>query len=340
MSQSTSKARALEKKARLMMEVLVNRTDIYAEQWANGERHGYRAVRERLTRELIEKHIQGELTLGFYALSSESTAKWMVIDADTTVVSELEEVMGQYRELGLPEPIIEFSGRRGFHFIWLFSEPVPGWQAKALGEAITSEHEIFPKQGAVSKDTSSPGSLVKAPLSIHRASGRPSVFVNQHFEEIGDPWTHLESAERVNIEDFGHLLSRQKPQSKGRGGGESVNILRPCIARALRNGADQGARNRTGHVIASELRRLGRSRQEAAGALACWNLRNRPPLPKGELATILDSAYSGEPYFYSCHPDGPLRRIVQCVGEGKCEYKQALRRAQQANKETESEEGS
>jgi hypothetical protein len=304
----------------LFMHLFVNRRDIYARQYTGRTGHGYRAIREQLTDEVILSHLQGKETVGLYALGQNSTARWMVVDMDTTVAENLLQLLEGVRKLGLPEPAIESSGRRGYHFWWFFDTPAPGWQARKLGLAVSEGYEVFPKQHRVSADTSQPGSLVKAPLGIHQVSGNWSVFVGEDFAEVRDPWALLASVRKVDIDRLLPLLPQRQEVLKGRRRIPTPKTLRPCIERVLAGGASEGYRNEIGHLVACEMRRLGRPKEQAAGVLACWNLRNNPRLSRHELQVILDSAYSREPYQYSCSPDGRLRRILECVGSEKCPF--------------------
>ncbi|KXB07618.1 hypothetical protein AKJ51_00685 [candidate division MSBL1 archaeon SCGC-AAA382A20] len=313
----------IKEKAKLLLELFANRRDIYAVQWCDGEKHGYRAVRDRLTVERVEKHIRGEITLAFYALGKNSKAKWMAIDADTTKIGEFEEIIGRYKELNLPRPIMEFSGRRGYHYIFLLDKPVAGWKAKALGEAITKKHEVFPKGSESSSDTSSPGSCLKIPLGVHQVSQECSVLVNRHFEKIDNPWERLRNVKKIDISDYQSLLGRKKRNSKGTATDFEIGVLRPCTEKALKGGAKLGARNTMGHIICCELRRLGLSKKEAGVALSCWDLRNEKRLGKKELYKILESAYSGDQYKYSC---SRLKKTLECVGRENCRFIQEVRR--------------
>lgn len=317
----------------LFGELFINRRDVYARQYAHNNSHGYVCVKEELSPELVVEHLNGDRTLGIYALSRKSTAKWVVIDADTTVKSQLEQIIEEAKKLGLPKPVIEFSGRRGYHFWWFFEKPVSGWKAKSLGEAITREQEVFPKQSEVSEDTTRPGSLVKAPLGIHRLSGKWSTFIDSEFRVVNDPWGVLRSIEKVDIRKYHSVINSRKSKRKT----EEVilsgpNILRPCIAEALKEGTTEGYRNETGHLIACEMYRLGVGKEQTKGVLACWNLRNKPRISKRELQVIIDNAYSGKGYSYSCSPDGRLRRFLNCIGQEKCHFFKSLKKAARENR--------
>ena len=155
----------------LCMERFVNRTDIHAVQHACGARHRYNAVRATLTPELILAHLQGRITLGLYALSDQSTAKWLVIDPGTTMFGRLHSILSRSRGLDLPDPLIEFTGGRGYHFWWFFEDPVAGWEARRMGRAITDKYEIFPREERLPKAAGKAGSLVWAPLGPTRSPG-------------------------------------------------------------------------------------------------------------------------------------------------------------------------
>ena len=327
---SSTQDMTLDEKARIYAQNFVNRWDVHARQWGDPDDHGYRVVRGSYGLDLVKDHLQGTRTLAFHALSGQSTAKWMAIDADTTVVDELERILERFNSLDLPEPLLEWSGRRGYHYLLLFSHPVPGWKAKRLGETITDRHEVFPKQETVSSDTSSPGSVLKGPLSLHLGSSGDgwSVFVDSNFQKIDRPFEWLQARPWVEIEEFDHLFEKPDDRNPRSSGVCRVKVLRPCLAKAMAEGVEQGRRNEVAHLVCAELRRLGRSKQEAAGALACMNLRNQPPLPKRELATVIRSCYGDDPYFYSCRRGGHLRRVLSdyCVGAKKCRYMEAVRR--------------
>jgi hypothetical protein len=301
----------------LYRDLFVARTDIYAKQYVHGGQNGYVAVREPLTDELIQRHLLHEITLGLYALSPASEAKLLAIDIDSTVLSEIAAVEESARTLDLPPPLMEYSGRRGYHMLWFFIRPVPGWQARALGLAVAQgRHEVFPKASTVSStDSSRPGSLLKGPLGLHCVSGKPSVFVDEGFKEIPDPWGVLQSVQKVDISKYSQMLRMRVKQSAMFPTALRTNQLRPCIETVLRDGCREGFRNETGHLIAVEMRRLGRSKPETAGVLSTWNLRNVPRLTRAELRLVLEGAYSGKLYSYGCAPDGHLRRILECVGE-------------------------
>lgn len=151
---------------RAFMACFVNRTDWYAVQLKDGS---YVAMHKPLTSKLIVRHLKGQVTIGIYALNTESQAKWICFDADT------DEQGGQLHSLsqrlhGAAVPSYIEDSRRGCHLWLFFSEQLPGRTARAFARALlgaAEPMEIYPKQDVLD---GGPGSLVRLPLGVHRLS--------------------------------------------------------------------------------------------------------------------------------------------------------------------------
>jgi len=163
------------------MLTFISRTDCYPRQADDGS---YFLVKRPVHNGVIAAHLRGHMTIGAYALSSEHTAKWLVLDADEpqewqhllTLADTLEqEGVSAYRELS----------RRGGH-LWLFTPPTSGEDIRRFAKQLLTEHhipekkpnlpgiEIYPKQDRL---VTGPGSLVRLPLGIHRVTGRRYSFI-------------------------------------------------------------------------------------------------------------------------------------------------------------------
>lgn len=187
-------------------QLFVHRSDAYAEQrdidgkFPTG---GYNSVKQELTDEIIQKHLDGEITIGIYNIKpGEHTIKWACIDIDITKEKVIEpgfkfedwepRILEQaqiIKDLLLENTIfsyLEFSGKRGYH-VWIFFEmPISAKFVQDILKKILAtakkvdtkyiDWEIYPKQTQVT-DTSY-GSLVKGPCGIHRYSGKRSVFID------------------------------------------------------------------------------------------------------------------------------------------------------------------
>jgi len=145
-----------------------------------------------LSREAIRKHLEGEITIGLYAINpATQRCKWVAIDADyPEALEDLLKLQWELRQDGI-EAALEKS-RRGGH-LWIFAaEPllardcrlyihslarrlkVPvkgtrhdqGSSVAALADGI----EVFPKQDEVPADEF--GNAIRGPLGIHRGVGR------------------------------------------------------------------------------------------------------------------------------------------------------------------------
>jgi hypothetical protein len=151
----------------------------------NGKHYYYRPKNDqRLSLETLRKHLNGELTIGIYALSPRTQrSKWLAIDADyEDALEDLLKLQWELRQDGV-EAALEKS-RRGAH-LWVFADKpllardcrlyiynlalrlnVPVKGGCGLAEGI----EIFPRQDQLGPDEF--GNAIRGPLGIHRASLR------------------------------------------------------------------------------------------------------------------------------------------------------------------------
>jgi len=198
------------------MQVFQGREDCFARQWADkqAKTSGYVPVRKPITPTEIREHLSGLKTYGIYLLQTDSRVRVGVLDADLKIVKGkdtsgtiigqarrerdylLERTVALAREDGL-EPIVEFSGGKGYHFWFAFEEPQEAARVRGAlgriaqrlkGDLSFFQLEVFPKQDKLAGKGF--GNLVKLPLGIHRAAGKPSYFLPR---VEGDIWQQLES---------------------------------------------------------------------------------------------------------------------------------------------------
>jgi len=316
----------------LFRQRFVQRGDCYPLQLkANGG--AYTVVREELTDDVIRAHLRGEKTIGLYG-SLDSTTKWLCIDIDDLEEGAVREVQNHARRFGIPY-LTEFSGKKGYHLWVFFDKPYPNKIARALSQAFAFNHEVFPKQDYLRPGKL--GNLVKAPLGVHQVTGNWCLFLDEDLKPEIEPYGVLEAIQSINPVA---LIQRELPDlwktinADNGGDGQlvsgsqsvSVPIVKDCVRNAIYQGTRKGSRNRVGHVIASELRRLGLERDQAAIVLSSfWNPENEEPLGDTELQIILNSAFEGDAYVYGCKEGGSLRSLLQCVGNEQCRFMRALR---------------
>jgi hypothetical protein len=316
----------------LIRRKFVQREDCYPLQLkANGG--GYTVMREELTDDVILAHLRGERTIGLYG-SPDSTTKWLCIDIDDLDENAVKEVQNHVRRFGIPY-LTEFSGKKGYHIWVFFDKSYPNKIARALSQAFALQNEVFPKQDGLRPGKL--GNLVKAPLGVHQVTGNWCLFLDKDLKPEKDQYGVLEKAPSINpitilqntLPELWKQIISGNPddgQPMSMSLGVSVPIIKDCVRNAILEGTRNGSRNRVGHVIASELRRLGLERDQAAIILAAfWNPENEEPLGAGEIQVILNSAFEGEEYVYGCKEGGSLRSLLQCLGYEKCRFMKKLK---------------
>jgi hypothetical protein len=151
----------------------------------SGKHYYYRPKRDRrLSLQTVREHLNGQLTIGLYALNPNTQrSKWVAIDADyENALEDLLKLQWELRQDKI-EAALEKS-RRGGH-LWIFAErpllardcrvyiynlarrlrvPVKG--GAGLAEGI----EVFPRQDELGPHEF--GNAIRGPLGIHRAVDR------------------------------------------------------------------------------------------------------------------------------------------------------------------------
>lgn len=152
----------------------IPRYDQYPLQLGNGT---YIAIKQTLYPDLIVAHLRGFITIGAYALNSESRANWICLDADKSDQWEkLQHVSLSLSKRAVPS-YLEPS-RRGGH-LWLFVPSLTGTDARRFGKQLVTNYrigpiEIYPKQDRLRTGA---GSFVRFPLGVHRLTGHRYHFI-------------------------------------------------------------------------------------------------------------------------------------------------------------------
>ncbi|RLG10207.1 hypothetical protein DRN69_09385, partial [Candidatus Pacearchaeota archaeon] len=145
-------------------------------------------IKEKLTQDIIQKHLGGIITIGCFQINPiNNKVKWICFDFDGDLKEEFKKskkLFLKLKEKGF-NPLLEFSGRRGYH-IWLFLEPTDAATARKFAMEIAKEsepHEIFPKQDKL-EESKKYGCQVKLPLGLHRVSRKWSYFFDENFSPL------------------------------------------------------------------------------------------------------------------------------------------------------------
>lgn len=311
-----------DEQVQLIWDRFVHRTSAYAIQKEVKGRYTFRPVAycpkacgiypcphrvERpLTTQEIEKHLDGEQTIGLYSTREDNTVKWLCIDVDEMNTDTVMDIaMRVVARFGKRSCLVEFSGGRGYH-IWLFfAQPVPAQSAWLLGNILIGEHkvEIYPRQMSVN----GLGNLVKLPLGIQRKTGKWCLFQTPAFVPYEDQW---EALARVKlIDDLGDL-----PQPEPRAPGTSDRTL-PCMANMMEEGLDEGARD-SGLFRLSCYWRAHNIPEDLAVMMAhAVNRKGSAPLDNRTVEEKVASAYTKGYKFYPCQ-----ERTLDSYCESSCPF--------------------
>lgn len=136
-----------------------------------------------LTADTIRRHLEGEITIGLYAINpATQRSKWVAIDAD--YAGAMEDLLKlQYSlEQDNVQAALEMS-RRGGHLWVLMEEPVLARACRVYiynlalrlgvrikGTGLADGIEVFPKHDELGKGEF--GNAIRGPLGIHRGAGR------------------------------------------------------------------------------------------------------------------------------------------------------------------------
>ena len=136
-----------------------------------------------LTADTIRRHLEGEITIGLYAINpATQRSKWVAIDAD--YAGAMEDLLKlQYSlEQDHVQAALEMS-RRGGHLWVLMEEPVLARACRVYiynlafrlgvrikGTGLADGIEVFPKHDELGKGEF--GNAIRGPLGIHRGAGR------------------------------------------------------------------------------------------------------------------------------------------------------------------------
>lgn len=136
-----------------------------------------------LTTETIRRHLEGEITIGLYAINPfTQRCKWVAIDADYK--NALEDLLKLQYHLWQDnvEPALEMS-KRGGHLWILLATPLLAKECRVYihdvatrlelpvkGSGLADGIEVFPRHNAIGEGEF--GNAIRGPLGVHRGAGR------------------------------------------------------------------------------------------------------------------------------------------------------------------------
>ena len=146
-----------------------------------------------LTAATIRRHLEGQLTIGLYAINpSTQRSKWVAIDADYAGAMEDLLKLQYFLHEDKVEAALEMS-KRGGH-LWIFMEkPALAQECRIYiynlalklgvrirGAGLAEGIEVFPKHDELRKEEF--GNAIRGPLGIHRGANRRYWFYGADYD--------------------------------------------------------------------------------------------------------------------------------------------------------------
>jgi len=186
--------------------------------------------------ELVQQHLAGDFTAGWYAFRDDGTITWACVDSDEDDgLRDLSRLWDHFRQYDVPSYLEQ--SRRGGH-LWVFTEPIAALPVRRMVVALVEQAnigpvEVFPKQDELRPKRI--GSAMRGPLGVHRKDGHTYDFVEpRSLEAIGlaqvDQLDYLTSFERVSAAQVADALAKlwdasRRPQTTDAEGRKATGVI-------------------------------------------------------------------------------------------------------------------
>lgn len=277
----------------------------------NGRHYYFRPTQDNtgtqlaLTKETIRRHLEGDITIGLYAINpSTQRSKWVAIDADYK--NALEDLLKLQYQLWQDnvESALEMS-KRGGHLWILLAAPLLASEcrvyihdlARRLGLPVKSSGladgiEVFPRHNAIGEGEF--GHALRGPLGIHRGAGRRFWFYGAPYT-LEAQMTYLDRLRKLTERELRRFIAGIEMQQ----GFESIKKSKASVPR-VRVGSEFRILDHIGKVRRAGRNYLGRcpSCAQAGHDRSCDNL-----------AVLIE-----DPRFYQCWAGCTREMIRAAVG--------------------------
>jgi len=172
-----------------------------------------------LTPDTVRRHLEGEITIGLYAINpATQRSKWVAIDADYAGAMEDLLKLQYFLQRDQVQAALEMS-RRGGH-LWIFMEkPVLARECRIYiynlalrlgvqikGAGLAEGIEVFPKHDELRKGEF--GNAIRGPLGIHRAAKRRYWFYGADYD-LQKQIEYLNHLQKVGEEQLRTFIAGQ-----------------------------------------------------------------------------------------------------------------------------------
>ena len=232
-------------KIALLRQLFCARTDVFATRWVSSTtgktgwspavQGGFqpdRSKREYLTLadEILERHLNGEMTIGAYPLLKDDTCRLLACDFDDgTWALDALAYLDSCTTAGIPAALERSRSGDGAHVWIFFNGSVPASTARSLGasllrQAMTARGEMslesydrfFPSQDFMPKGSF--GNLIALPLQGDCVTRGTTVFLDPStMQPWSDQWAFVSSLEPMDPQEVSRLAKELRPISAGPG---------------------------------------------------------------------------------------------------------------------------
>lgn len=265
-------------------------------------------VRGPTTKELWEKHLSGERSLGIIPIREDGMCYWGVIDVDMYDLSH-RDVANKVKKLGLPLVLCK-SKSGGAHLFVFVSSPVASSDMMSKMREFAAlmgygSSEVFPKQTSVNKDKDL-GNWLNMPYFNAAKGTRYGVDAEGRGMSLRK---FLEIAENAQLTATQFLDFKPKAPESAPDFGDGP----PCLQHLSAIGVDEGGRNNALFAFGVLAKKMKPDAWETL--LESWNQKHiNPPLTSDEVQIVIKSLRKKD-YTYKCkeppimnHCDQPLCR--------------------------------
>ena len=262
-----------------------------------------------LTDETIRQHLEGEITIGLYAINpSTQRCKWVAIDADYKNAMEHLLKLQYHLIQDSVEPALEMS-KRGGH-LWVFlATPLLAKECRIYihdlalklgvpvkGAGLAEGIEVFPKHDAIGAGEF--GNAIRGPLGIHRGANRRFWFYGADYT-LEDQMAYLNGLRKVTEEELRRFIAGKEPPQ---------DELPPRPARTI----PMGRQNRNGRSEFRILEHVGKVRRVGRNYVTrCPSCAESGHDRSGDNLAILIE----DPRFYKCWAGCSKEMIRVALGQ-------------------------
>jgi len=234
-----------QQKIALFKSLFVAREDVYPTYWISkdGTKKGYSPATFTfrgqdyipISNNIIQKHLEGKIRLGTYAVINQTMAKFLVIDLDkASFIEDTRAINKICNELNII-PLIELSkSGNGIHIWFFFETLVSASAARRLGDILvtkamdiansidmSSYDRMFPNQDFVAPDAL--GNLIALPLQYRSRVENKTVFIDiDTMQAYPDQWHILKTVSKISSVKLSNLLETNIVQNSN-----DINSLMP-----------------------------------------------------------------------------------------------------------------